>query len=315
MSLDEFVAKWNGKGIDFDKFYGDQCMDLMHQYCVEVLGLSDGRILAAPTALEIWTKNPFGKDKFETIANTPTGIPEKGDIMIWKEPYGRYTDEKGVVRYAGHVAIFYDGDEYSFRSFDQNFPTGSKSSLQSHTYTGVVGWLRYKKTDNTQTMQITVKERDWLISRATVAKEVSEYLEINNPDNAPTSEYKNVIGGYKSRITDLTNQLTNASAEVKNREEQVSRLKDQVIASDGLRLDLQTKLNDALKKSNEVVGVYEGQLKSKQEAIDVLAKQKGDLNKKIASLEAEIQSLKTKTISVLTISDLFIALASKFAGK
>ena len=39
MTFDEFIAKWNGKGIDLDYAYGDQCMDLMHQYIVEVLGL------------------------------------------------------------------------------------------------------------------------------------------------------------------------------------------------------------------------------------------------------------------------------------
>lgn len=135
MSFDQFISKWNGRGIDFDGYYGDQCMDLMHQYLSEVLGLTDGRILAAPNAKTVYTNfaNVFGHERFERIANTPNGVPQKGDIVFW----GNGT--------AGHVAIYRDGNVYSFTSFDQNYPTGSKCHLQKHDYTGVLGWLRIKQ--------------------------------------------------------------------------------------------------------------------------------------------------------------------------
>lgn len=136
MTLTDFIAKWNGKGIDFDKAYGDQCMDLMHQYVVEVLGLSDGRILAAPAAKDVYLNfsTIFGNQYFDRIANTPTGVPQKGDIILWGTGLGPY----------GHVAIFRDGDINKFFSFDQNFPTGSKCHIQQHDYKGVLGWLRPK---------------------------------------------------------------------------------------------------------------------------------------------------------------------------
>lgn len=136
MSFQDFINKWDGKGIDFDGAYGDQCMDLMHQYVVEVLGLSDGRILAAPAAKDVYLTFPgiFGSQYFEQIANTPTGVPSKGDIVLWGTGIGPY----------GHVAIFVEGDSKKFKSFDQNFPTGSNCHVQDHGYAGVLGWLHPK---------------------------------------------------------------------------------------------------------------------------------------------------------------------------
>ena len=135
ITIDQFITKWTGIGIDTDGAFGYQCMDLMHQYCVEVLGLSDLRILAQPNAKSVWTNfsNVFGHELFDKIANTPMGVPLKGDIML----YDWGTD--------GHVDVFVQGDVNSFRSFSQNFPTGSKSNVVNHpNYGGVYGWLRLK---------------------------------------------------------------------------------------------------------------------------------------------------------------------------
>lgn len=144
MSFQEFINKWNGKGIDFDGAYGDQCMDLMHQYISEVLGLNDGRILAASYAYQVYTNfnTIFGHEYFDRIDNTPTGVPLNGDIMFWKP------NVQNVTGVAGHVAVFRDGDMNRFNSFDQNYPTGTKCHIQNHSYTGVLGWLRRKQLAN-----------------------------------------------------------------------------------------------------------------------------------------------------------------------
>jgi lactoylglutathione lyase len=89
MTLDEFIEKWNNKGCDYDNYDGFQCLDLAHQYAVEVNGVD---IPAAPGAKDVWTKDTPGYDK---IANTPDGIPQKGDIIIWGVGVGAY----------GHIAI------------------------------------------------------------------------------------------------------------------------------------------------------------------------------------------------------------------
>jgi hypothetical protein len=40
MKFQEFVDKNNGKYIDYDGNYGCQCVDLLRQYLVDVVGIS-----------------------------------------------------------------------------------------------------------------------------------------------------------------------------------------------------------------------------------------------------------------------------------
>jgi len=128
MTYTDFKNKYNGRGIDFDGYYGFQCMDLAHQYAVEVVGKD---FQPAPAAKDVWKQTIPGYDK---IPNTPTGVPIKGDIVIWGVGVGPY----------GHIAVFDNGDANKFVSFDQNWPVGTICHLQNHNYTGVLGWFHPK---------------------------------------------------------------------------------------------------------------------------------------------------------------------------
>jgi hypothetical protein len=132
LTFDQFITKWAGRGIDTDGAYGFQCLDLMHQYILECLGLPYS-VLSAPAAKYVWYNfsNLNGSSNFTKITNTPNGIPLKGDIMLWDGLYG-------------HVAVLRDADLYHFNSFDQNYPVGSLSHIQYHDYTNVLGWLHPK---------------------------------------------------------------------------------------------------------------------------------------------------------------------------
>lgn len=136
MTLSEFIDKYTGKLVDFDKVYGSQCMDLMHQYIVDVLEMINGKILAAPAAKDVYEKfdTLFGSEYFTKIENTPTGVPEKGDIVLFGSKVGLY----------GHVCIFIEGNAETFTSFDENWPIGSPCHIQTHDYIGCLGWLRSK---------------------------------------------------------------------------------------------------------------------------------------------------------------------------
>ena len=72
----------------------------------------------------------------EVIFNTPDNIPQIGDCIVWGTQVGP----------DGHVAIFKEGDVNTFTSFDENWPVGSAPHLQTHNYSGVLGWLRPKLT-------------------------------------------------------------------------------------------------------------------------------------------------------------------------
>lgn len=141
MTLDDFRFKWNGKGIDFDGAFGNQCMDLMHQYVVDCLGIADGRVLAASAAKDVYLNfnNIFGREYFSIIANTPTNVPQKGDIVFWGTAVGPY----------GHVAVCLSADIRSIVSFDQNWNGHKYCETVTHddNYIGVLGWLRKKPSN------------------------------------------------------------------------------------------------------------------------------------------------------------------------
>lgn len=130
MSFDQFISKYNGKGIDYDGAYGFQCVDLYRQYVKEVLVVPQSP--PVPGAKDVW--NTYLPQYFERITNTPEGVPQKGDIMIWGSNYGPY----------GHVGVYRDGNVWGFNSFDQNDPVGTKCHIQYHNYRGVLGWLRLR---------------------------------------------------------------------------------------------------------------------------------------------------------------------------
>ncbi len=132
MTLQEFVNKWTGK---FCEVAGSsnalfQCVDAANAYLREVLG----------SPIVEWTDAVYFPAKmvedYDFIENTPTGVPQAGDLIVWKPS-------------PGHIAIFLDGNDKEFNSFDQNYPLNSPCHIQKHTtYFNVVGWLRRKGGDN-----------------------------------------------------------------------------------------------------------------------------------------------------------------------
>jgi hypothetical protein len=134
ISFDAFIEKWNGRYIEYaDPNSPYQCMDLMFQYNDEVLGIVG---FGAPTAYEAYLK---GDSRFDKIPNTGTNLPQKGDLVFWRQ-----TDDNWVNK-AGHVAMFIEGDRNRFSSFDQNWPAGSPSEVVEHRkWEWVAGWLHPK---------------------------------------------------------------------------------------------------------------------------------------------------------------------------
>jgi len=135
MTFDDFIKKYNGKGINFDGAYGNQCVDLYRQYVKEVLKVPQSPSVSA--AKHIWTT--YLTKYFNRYTNTITAVPKKGDIIIWGDKIGSY----------GHVGVYISGNVFSFTSFDQNWPEAygkGVSHKQSHSYKGVLGWLRLKPT-------------------------------------------------------------------------------------------------------------------------------------------------------------------------
>jgi|SRR3990172_1558810 len=207
MTLNDFIKKWQGKYIDFDGVYGAQCMDLMHQYCVEVLGISDGRVLAKDYAKNVFLDfdNTFGHEFFNKIENSLLGVPKEGDIVFWSSnPYG-------------HVAVFIEGDIDSFRSFDANYPLGSPCHIQEHKYNNVIGWLhpQLSKTILNQAQNTTLPTY------------LSTLLQENNLDLAKEGQIRDWFEQAR-RFPGIKTDLENALKEIEKLAGQIADLENDV---------------------------------------------------------------------------------------
>jgi hypothetical protein len=131
-TLAEFVTRWNGKYLDFDRKFGPQCVDPIDQYVVDVLGIPIVWVVGAvdwygkDAAYLHWTPNRWGDRNSK---------PSRGSIVVWGQNVRAGT---GVY---GHIALCTDpGDGITFGAFSQNYPTNSPCALRRFAYDGVIGW-------------------------------------------------------------------------------------------------------------------------------------------------------------------------------
>lgn len=109
MTLDEFVKKHEGKKVDYDGYYGAQCVDLVRLYIRLVWGLPQPKnIISAYEAYTHWLRcgNGFNEISWKSITKIA-----RGDIIVFPP-----TD----INPHGHIAIVLDvtGDEVL--CFEQN---------------------------------------------------------------------------------------------------------------------------------------------------------------------------------------------------
>lgn len=142
--VDEFFNRWNGKPLDYDHAFGNQCVDVMRAFVSEVHGLPPYTAIPYTGEAAKIFDNFKDNQYFTKILNEKTNIPVRGDIIFW----GYYPFLYSSV---GHVAIVDKADLYIVRSFDQNWPTKSYCHFQQHGsskwfhgYRGCKGWLRRK---------------------------------------------------------------------------------------------------------------------------------------------------------------------------
>ncbi len=180
MTLSEFLEKFNGEFVEVAGSPGaiNQCVDLANAYIRDVLGQP---IIEWTNAIDFPSK---AGDKYDYFLNTPTGIPKEGDLIIF-----------GGTK-VGHISIFIEGNADTFRSLDQNYPTGSNTHVQNHNYLKppVLGWLRFKgQIPNTSLEECRVQlEQE-------ITKKNETYSELQ--------EVKNDLDGVKKQQEFLDNVI------------------------------------------------------------------------------------------------------------
>lgn len=124
MTPQEFFNTHNGKYLDFDGSFGNQCKDLFSFYNRDVV--NNPKYVKG----DAWSLYSTAPASYYTKVNTP----QKGDVAIWKQ-YAFTNDPKQAF---GHVAIVWDNGKF----FSQNYPIGTKCSLQTIPTTKILGYLR-----------------------------------------------------------------------------------------------------------------------------------------------------------------------------
>lgn len=247
MTYTQFVEKYLGKQIDWDKAYGGQCVDVYRQYCND-LGFKQSPGVVG--AVDIWTS--YIKTDFDKVANSATGVPPQGSVVIWDKSIGPY----------GHVAVCDSGTTKSFKSIDQNWPTDGGTGVVhyvTHNYNGVLGWLIPKikvleetMTDNEKilldfikTNQITegqLREGFAYVKDGTVAKQSKE------------------IADLKKLAQDLADRVSVMESEIKANNDLILSWQSEVSSAKGSISKLQADLKSMSDEKNVWKNRYEQKL-------------------------------------------------------
>ena len=137
MNINTFITTYNGKKVDYDNSYGSQCVDLFRFYVRDVLGTPQPKGVTG--AKDFWTNYETDANLnkyFDKIPNSPTGVPQAGDVMVWGSGYGQF----------GHIAIVTEATVNSFKALSQNDPLNRETHIKSYNYNNTLGWLRPKGT-------------------------------------------------------------------------------------------------------------------------------------------------------------------------
>ena len=148
-------------------------------------------------------------------------------MIIWNKLLGQY----------GHVAVFLEGDNKKFKSFDQNYPVGSACHIQDHDYKAVMGWLRPKMKGDFMKFDLFRDTRDgrvfvrlWNNELVHIPsqEELTKYFG-DNPAIKDVGDYEDV--GWipidkKNALEDLVEAHTGTQTALSDYRTEVSRLAD-----------------------------------------------------------------------------------------
>lgn len=109
MTLDEFVKKYEGKKVDYDGYYGAQCVDLVRLYIRLVWSLPQPQNLIS--AYEAYTRWLRCGDGFNEIGWKSLIKIARGDLVVFPP-----TDTNPH----GHIAIVLDIADDEVLCFEQN---------------------------------------------------------------------------------------------------------------------------------------------------------------------------------------------------
>lgn len=201
-----YVNSLVGKKIDFDKWYGYQCFDLVNRYWNKMFGGS----LKGDHAYQIPDWNDF-TGKATVYANTEKFVAEEGDIVVFSSKYGGGS---------GHTAIVtngnYDGNVMKFQSLDQNWQGGGWTQGEAqggtgwetatkvvHGYDFPMWFIRpHYKTASDNDNQSATKIKKETAKKTTTTKKAKQKITVST---ARVKNYNFANRGYKPKAVVIHN--------------------------------------------------------------------------------------------------------------
>lgn len=164
-------------------------------------------------------------DQYLRIANSPSFVPRKGDIVVWtgmpNNPYGHIAVANGV------------GDTNTFQSYDQNWTGGERVHIVTHNYNYVLGVLRPKNLTNAQgvpAMKATKQDIDSMFRRYLGRKGGDEWVgaDYDAADNGIRTSPEAIA--YRTAVLSVPTPAE-YNSQVHSQQEQITRLTSELAAS------------------------------------------------------------------------------------
>jgi hypothetical protein len=266
ITFQQFANKYLGKQVEYHSFDPKakyQCVDLVNQYIVEVLGLTP---VIGTHAKDFPSK--IKTTEFEVLKNTPDFIPVIGDIAIWNgKSGGGY----------GHIAVVSDNKATTkkFNSLDQNWSKPLFVTFESHSYTNVSHFLRSKKKAP-KPVEKTYSQKEWDDLRhenqdnwdkwQAAEKRIIEYEQATK-----TNTQRREVLAQNLGVIDDWDEIINASARFRSLDEK--------------NLELQDTLEREMQDSKKRVLEYEQKLEDLKKEMTLMRE---DYEQKLANVEAKV---------------------------
>ena len=185
MTYGEFKSKYLGNFIDQDGVYSYQCVDVIKQWISD-----NGWPMKSGNAID-WQNN--GDDFYKWIPNTPSGVPNQGDIIVFST--GTY----------GHIGVVESANVNTVDVLNQNYPKGNctdpvQVTRFNYTKPKVVGWLHPKALDAPVTppedpkdARIRQLESELSVSKTNVINLSNEVNNLNSRLQTITTEKESAL--------------------------------------------------------------------------------------------------------------------------
>lgn len=136
INLQQFVDKYNGTSVDFDKKYGAQCVDLFNFYNSEVVGAPFIGTPVTGGARDLYeVESPTRNQYYKRLGNDSQ--LQAGDVVVYGDPNGRYKVGNKTI-FLGHVRMYIGDGKF----IEQNARIAGETIVDSDKVSGQLGILR-----------------------------------------------------------------------------------------------------------------------------------------------------------------------------